>query len=82
MTTLESLWLGIAVHLWQTALFVALVALLAFTLRGSSARVLTALYWTGILKLLLPLPLLGPLADRLLAAASGAVRIGTAADAG
>jgi TonB family protein len=64
--SLQSIWLGTAVHLWQSALFIGLLALAALALRHSSARLLNALYWTGVLKLALPLPLLGPQAGAVL----------------
>ena len=63
---LSPFWFGMAVHLWQTALFVAALWLVACALRRTSARIQSGLYWVGVLKLLLPLPLLGPLANRLL----------------
>jgi TonB family protein len=74
--------IGMAVHLWQTALFVAALWLVAYALRRTSARVLSGLYWVGILKLLLPLPLLGPLANRLLESIAGASAMLPAGEAG
>jgi len=81
MTVLEAFWIGMTVHLWQTALFVAVLVVVAYALRRTSARLISVLYWTGILKLLLPLPLLGPISDRLLAVA-GNPEAGAAAAAG
>jgi TonB family protein len=75
-------WIGMAVHLWQTALFVAALWLIAYALRRTSARVLTGLYWAGVLKLLLPLPLLGPFANRLLESIFGASALVPAGEAG
>ena len=49
---LETLWIGITVHLWQTTLFLAVLAAIAHGLRGTSSRLLSALYWAGILKLM------------------------------
>jgi TonB family protein len=69
---LSRFWVGMAVHLWQSALFIGLLGLVALALRRTSARTLSVLYWVGVLKLLLPLPLLGPLSDRLLASITGA----------
>lgn len=63
MTTLahalDTFWLGVATHLWQSSLFVAIIALLAWLLRHSSARLIHGLYAIGVAKLLLPLPLIG-----------------------
>jgi TonB family protein len=42
-------------------------------LRRASARTLSVLYWAGVLKLMLPLPLLGPVSDRLLQSLTGAL---------
>jgi len=56
---LEPFWIGTAVHLWQTALFLLVLCLVARLMRNAPARLLSALYWIGVLKLLLPLPLLG-----------------------
>jgi len=81
MTILEAFWIGMTVHLWQTALFVAGLVVVAYPLRRTSARLISGLYWTGILKLLLPLPLLGPISDRLLAM-TGNPDAGAAAAAG
>ena len=58
---LDGFWLGVATHLWQSSLVVAIVALLARLLRDSSARLLYGLYIVAVVKLLLPLPLLGRL---------------------
>lgn len=63
---LEPFWMGMAQHLWQTGLFVGVLAVIALALRRSSARLLSVVYWTGMLKLALPLPLLGPVSERLL----------------
>jgi TonB family protein len=79
---LAPFWIGMAVHLWQTALFVAALWLVAYALRRTSARVLTGLYWVGVLKLLLPLPLLGPFANRLLESIVGASAMVQAGEAG
>jgi TonB family protein len=62
---LDAFWGGMAVHLWQTALFVVALAGVAWLLRNASARITTSLYWIGVIKLLLPLPVLGPLSHRL-----------------
>jgi TonB family protein len=73
---LGAFWIGMAVHLWQSALFVAILGLVGLALRGASARASNLLYWTGILKLLLPLPLFGPLSRGLLAVGSDAPSAG------
>jgi TonB family protein len=79
---LAPLWLGVVAHLWQTALFLGALAIVARALRGASARILGALYWVGIFKLLVPLPLLGPVAGRLLESIAGASAAAPAAEAG
>jgi TonB family protein len=75
-------WLGVAMHLWQTALFLAMLGIVAWALRGASARILGALYWVGIFKLLVPLPLLGPVAERVLESIAVASAAAPAAEAG
>lgn len=67
---LESVWTGVAAHLWQSALFLAVLALLAAALRRAPARVLSSLYWIGVAKLVLPLPWLGTLSTRWIGASS------------
>lgn len=79
---LAPFWNGMAVHLWQTALFVVALWLVAHALRRTSARVLAGLYWAGILKLLLPLPLLGPIAKQVLESIVGASAMAPAGQAG
>jgi TonB family protein len=79
---LARFWAGMAVHLWQTALFVGVLALVAYAMRRASARTLSLLYWAGILKLLLPLPLLGPIADGLLQSIADATIATPAAESG
>ena len=64
--SLATFWAGMAAHLWQSALLLGGLALVALALRRAPARTLCVLYWVGILKLLLPLPLLGPLSGELL----------------
>ena len=55
----EPIWLGLAQHLWQSSLFLVVLTLLALALRNAPGRVQAAVWWAGVIKLLLPLPLLG-----------------------
>jgi len=48
---------AVAAHLWQATLVLALMALLAPVLRRAPARYVEALWTVGLLKLLVPLPL-------------------------
>jgi TonB family protein len=47
-------WLAVASHLWQTAIVLAALALLARMMRAAPARVTNALWWIGLAKLLVP----------------------------
>src|SRR5881397_1500421 len=74
---LEGFWLTMAAHLWQSTLVLGVIFLLARLMRRAPARLLQIVWWSALLKLLLPLPLLGPAAGRLgadLSLAAGAVR--------
>lgn len=73
---LERFWVGMAVHLWQSTLFLLVLFGVARLLRRTSARVLAALYWVGVVKLLLPLPLLGPVSDRIVSTVGNAASTG------
>ncbi len=75
-TSLGRFWFDVALHLWQTALFVGLLALVGLALRDAPARLLSWLYWCGIAKVLLPLPWLGGLSARLLDSVAGASALG------
>ncbi len=75
---LGQFWVDVALHLWQTALFVGLLALVGLMLRDAPARLLSWLYWCGIGKVLLPLPWLGGLSARLLNSIVGASTSGVA----
>lgn len=55
---MSALWMGVLAHLWQTTLVLALVAVLALLLRRAPARYQEGLWAAGLLKLLVPLPLL------------------------
>jgi len=55
---MSALWMGVLAHLWQTTLVLALVAVLALLLRRAPARYQEGLWTAGLLKLLVPLPLL------------------------
>ncbi len=58
---MSALWMGVVVHLWQTTLVLGLIALLALPLRRAPARYQEGLWTAGLLKLLVPLPLLAGL---------------------
>lgn len=55
---MSALWMGVLAHLWQTTLVLALVAALALLLRRAPARYQEGLWAAGLLKLVVPLPLL------------------------
>ena len=57
-------WLAIAVHLWQTSLVLAVVFVLARWLRSAPAGTLNQMWSLAFLKIVLPLSILGPIAQR------------------
>ncbi len=67
---IHQFWFGMATHLWQSTLVIAFVAVIALMIRRSApARFLNALWWAGLLKLFLPLPLLSEPVRRLISLA-------------
>jgi len=60
------LWLDVLSHLWQTTIVLAVLAAIALAMRRAPARLLNALWWIGLVKLLVPLRLLAPLVRRAL----------------
>jgi TonB family protein len=60
---LEKFWLAMAAHLWQTTLVLAILFLLGWAMRRASGRLVNLLWGVGLLKVFLPLPVLGPLGD-------------------
>jgi len=74
---LGRLWGALGTHLWQTTLVLAALFIVARTLRRAPAGLLNSLFWIGLVKLLVPLPLLKGIAG---SAVDAAVR--TAASAG
>ena len=74
---LGRLWGALGTHLWQTTLVLAALFIVARTLRRAPAGLLNSLFWIGLVKLLIPLPLLKGIAG---SAVDAAVR--TAASAG
>ncbi|MGD8331029.1 MAG: M56 family metallopeptidase [Acidobacteriota bacterium] len=56
---MSTLWTGVITHLWQTTLVLALIAALATLLRRAPARYIEGMWTVALLKLLVPLPLLG-----------------------
>jgi TonB family protein len=57
---LQSLWSGMALHLWQTTLVMLPICLLSLALRSAPAKYTQLLWWLLMLKLFLPLALLAP----------------------
>ncbi len=57
---LDGLWIGILTHLWQTTIVLAVLAVLSFAMRRAPARLLNALWWIGLVKLVVPLQLVAP----------------------
>jgi D-alanyl-D-alanine endopeptidase (penicillin-binding protein 7) len=55
---LASFWRHLLIHLWQASLYLGLLLLLERGLRKAPARVIHALWMTGLVRLLLPLHLL------------------------
>jgi len=68
---LEAFWLGMALHLWQTSLVLALLVVVALGLRRAPALYTEMLGWIALLKLVLPLSLLGALLAPALAVFGG-----------
>lgn len=62
-----------AAHLWQTTLVLAVLFLMGRVFRRAPASFLNALWWAGLAKLFLPMPLLGALAGRVLRPAMATV---------
>ena len=60
LDALTRLWVGVAVHLWQTTLVLLPLFVLGWTIRRGSGRVQNALWWIGALKLLVPISLVRP----------------------
>jgi TonB family protein len=59
-------WLAVLSHLWQTAIVLAVISLLTLAMRRAPARLLNALWWIGLAKLLVPLELGAPVLKRAL----------------
>ena len=57
-------WIGVLSHLWQTAIVIGVLAALAFAMRRAPARLLNALWWIGLAKLLIPFQLVAPAVRR------------------
>ncbi len=60
----QGLWVGVLSHLWQTTIVLAVLALLAAAMRRAPARLLNALWWIGLAKLLVPVQLAAPVLRR------------------
>jgi TonB family protein len=72
-TFLETFWLGMALHLWQTSLVLAFLLVVALGLRRAPARYAEVIGWIALLKLVLPLSVLGALLGPALAMFGGPV---------
>jgi TonB family protein len=59
-STLSSLWLGVANHLWQSTLFLAALFIIGFALRDAPGRTQNQLWWLGLVKFLIPMSLVMP----------------------
>jgi TonB family protein len=57
----EGLWVGVVSHLWQTTIVLGVLALLAGAMRRAPARLLNALWWIGLAKLMVPVQFAAPL---------------------
>ena len=66
----RAFWGAFAIHMWQSALVVAVLLLLDRLLRGAPARLRGYLWWIGLLKLMLPVSLLASWAAELLTSLS------------
>jgi len=63
---LAGVWVGVAVHLWQTSLVVVPLLVLGRVMRNAPHRLTSALAWLALAKLLIPVALVGPLINRAL----------------
>jgi TonB family protein len=61
LVLLRAFWIGMAAHIWQSSLVLVALAGLAWSLRREPAEAGNTLWRLALVKLLLPLPLLGPL---------------------
>ena len=73
MHVLAEFWMAMAAHLWQTTLVLAALFVLGWAMRDAPARLTNALWWIGLAKLFLPLPVLGPVGSRTLQPLTDAV---------
>jgi len=71
MTALYGLWHGMIVHLWQTTLVLAIIFMIDRALRNAPSSARHALWSIGLLKLFLPLSVLGSISGALVQAAVG-----------
>jgi Zn-dependent protease with chaperone function len=71
MSALYGFWHGMLVHLWQTTLVLGVIFIIDKALRNAPSGARHALWSMALLKLFLPLPLLGPLTGELLRRAAG-----------
>jgi TonB family protein len=56
----DGLWVDVVSHLWQTTIVLGVLVLLALAMRRAPARLLNALWWIGLAKLLVPIQLAAP----------------------
>ena len=63
---IDGLWIGVLTHLWQTTIVLAVLAALSLAMRRAPARLLNALWWIGLVKLIVPLQLVAPALRRVI----------------
>jgi len=71
MNALYGFWHGMVEHLWQATLILALILIIERTLRGAPSRVIHTLWSIGLIKIFLPLSLIGGVSSLLYRAAVG-----------
>ncbi len=63
---LSTYWMAVVSHLWQTTIVILVLAGLAYAMRRAPARVLNALWWVALVKLVVPTALVAPAVRRAL----------------
>ncbi len=59
-------WMAVASHLWQTTMLILFLSGLALILKRAPARVLNALWWVALAKLVVPVSIVAPAVSRAL----------------
>jgi TonB family protein len=62
----SGLWTSVLTHLWQTTIVLIVLAVLSCAMRRAPARMLNALWWIGLAKLIIPLQLVAPVLRRVI----------------